>query len=131
MTLVNSSGDRVRVPARVGRTLTQAAKAFGYEDLRCPCEGTLPTVTQHASAGGWEEPTFGEGAYCFHCMVILPEAQAAALPRTIDDEEQRLADYPFREDVGASTRLGCKVKVTKDMDGMVVYIPDGAESESR
>lgn len=131
MTLVNSAGERVRIPARVGRTLTQAAVAYGYTDLRCPCEGTSPTVKQHATAGGWEEPTFGEGAYCSQCLVVLPEELAKTMPRIVDDEEQRLADHPFRDEVGSSSRLGCKVHITPSMEGMVVFVPDGAESESR
>ncbi len=121
----------MRIPARVGRTLTQAAVAYGYTDLRCPCEGTSPTVKQHSTAGGWEEPTFGEGAYCSQCLVVMPEALAKDLPRIVDDEEQRLADHPFRDEIGSSSRLGCKVHITPSMEGMVVFVPDGAEPESR
>jgi ferredoxin len=99
--------------------------------LRSPCEGTIAATKQHKTAGGWDEPTFGEGAYCSHCLVVLPEDKAGLVSEKVDDESQRLADYPFREDVGQTSRLGCRVEVTRDMDGMVVFVPNGAETESR
>ena len=129
ITLVNSLGERVRVPAHIGETLTKAAARFNYGDLRSPCEGTAKAVTHHKTAGGWDEPTFGEGTYCSHCLVILPEGTDAGMIQ--QDEADRLLDYPFRSDVGSSSRLGCRVEVTASMDGMVVYVPDGAEIEGR
>jgi ferredoxin len=118
------------MPARIGHSLTEAARDFGYETLRSPCEGTKAAITQHTTAGGWDEPTFGEGAYCSHCMVILPQDKVGLVKSPTFDEKDRLLDYPFQNEVGPSTRLGCRVMITKEMDGMVVFVPDGAEMES-
>ena len=44
-----------------------------------------------------------------------------------DAEAGRLEEYPFKEDMTETSRLGCCVPVTKDMDGMLVYVPDNED----
>ena len=75
------------------------------------------------------EPKYGEGAYCSNCHVIIPRSHASLLPAKRADEEARLAEYPFPEDMTDTSRLACQVDVTADMHGMVVYVPDGPPTD--
>ena len=75
------------------------------------------------------EPKYGEGAFCSNCHVIIPRSHASLLPAKRADEEARLAEYPFPEDMTDTSRLACQVDVTADMHGMVVYVPDGPPSD--
>lgn len=79
--------------------------------------------------GGWYEPKYGEGAQCHYCHVIIPKAHASSLPPKRADESEQLATYPFPEDMADTSRLACQVKVSRDMDGMIVYVPDGPPSD--
>ncbi len=79
--------------------------------------------------GQWYEPKYGEGAQCHYCHVIIPKAQHEALPPKRPDEVEQLSTYPFPEDLTDTSRLACQVKITKEMDNMVVYVPDGPPSD--
>jgi hypothetical protein len=68
---------------------------------------------------GRYEPKYGEGALCSNCHVIIPHSHFAALPPKRADEEGRLAEHPFPEDVTDTSRLACQVTVTPAMHGMV------------
>ncbi len=86
--------------------------------------GGSPEFALHKE-GNWVEPKYGEGASCFYCHVIIPSSHYHMLPPKMPDEVSQLKDYPFREDITETSRLGCQVTLTKDMDGMIVYVPDG------
>ena len=75
------------------------------------------------------EPKYGEGAFCSNCHVIIPRSHASLIPSKRADEEARLQEYPFPEDMTDTSQLACQVEVTADMHGMVVYVPDGPPSD--
>lgn len=79
--------------------------------------------------GNWFEPKYGEGASCYFCHVIVPKSHYDLLPPKRPDEVEQLAQYPFPEDMTDTSRLACQVVLTKEMDGMVIYIPDGPPSD--
>lgn len=130
LVLVNTLGQRVRVPGKLGQTVAEAAASAGFDDLRAPCCNALPQTVKHTTAGGWVEPKFGEGAYCSHCMVIVPQDRVKAMPPVLPDEAERLAEYPFKDEMTTTSRLACRVKITKEMDGMTVFVPNGADYET-
>jgi len=90
--------------------------------------GGSPTAILHEK-GNWYEPKYGEGPQCHYCHVIIPRSHYNKLPPKQTNELERLQDYPFPEDMTETSRLACQVKITKDMDGMLVYIPDGPPSD--
>ncbi|KAF6744303.1 ferredoxin [Ephemerocybe angulata] len=57
---------------------------------------------------------------CSTCHVILPEDKYDLLPEPEDDENDML-DMAFG--LTDTSRLGCQVKLTKALDGMVVTLP--------
>lgn len=61
--------------------------------------------------------------------MIVPKSHYHLLPPKRPDETQQLQQYPFPEDMTDTSRLACQVVLTKGMDGMVVYIPDGPPSD--
>jgi ferredoxin len=69
------------------------------EDYECACEGSLA---------------------CSTCHVILDEASYDKLEPAEDDENDML-DLAYG--LTKTSRLGCQIKLTKDLDGMKVKIP--------
>ena len=128
VTFVNYAGERTRLPGRVGDSLFDVAKRHKYAHVDGACGGGgSPRDLLHKD-GGWYEPKYGEGAACYFCHVIIPKSHYAALPPKRPDELSQLRKYPFPEDMTDTSRLACQVRLSKDMDGMVVYVPDGPPS---
>ena len=58
---------------------------------------------------------------CGTCHVILSEEWFRKLGAPADNEEQMLSMTPER---ASSSRLGCQVIVTEEMDGSTVHLPE-------
>lgn len=72
----------------------------------------------------WMEPTFGEGPSSgFDHVILHGNGSTTAEPRS-ERELSLLSDYWDDDEVFDDSRLACMVTVTKDMDGMIVYVPD-------
>ena len=109
--------------------LLDVAKRHKYTHVDGACGGGgSPRDLLHKD-GGWYEPKYGEGASCYFCHVIVPKSHYDLLPPKRPDEVEQLAQYPFPEDMTDTSRLACQVVLTKEMDGMVIYIPDGPPSD--
>lgn len=57
---------------------------------------------------------------CSTCHLILPPSLYDALPEPSEDEEDML-DMAFG--LTETSRLGCQITVTADMDGVVLEMP--------
>ena len=57
---------------------------------------------------------------CSTCHVILPEEYFDKLPEPSDDENDML-DMAFG--LTDTSRLGCQVQLTKDLDGITITLP--------
>ena len=57
---------------------------------------------------------------CSTCHLIFPQQIYDTLPESSEDEEDML-DMAFG--LTETSRLGCQVNVTTEMDGMVVQMP--------
>lgn len=57
---------------------------------------------------------------CSTCHVILPEEFYDRLPEP-DDDENDMLDMAFG--LTDTSRLGCQVKLTKELDGIVCTLP--------
>ena len=62
----------------------------------------------------------GGACACATCHVYVGPAWAAALPPKSDMEEAML---DFAQVVAPTSRLSCQLRVTSDMDGLVVRVP--------
>ena len=63
---------------------------------------------------------FGGACACATCHVFVDEAWLAKLPKKEDMEETML---DFAPDMAANSRLSCQIKVTPELDGLVVRMP--------
>ena len=62
----------------------------------------------------------GGACACATCHVYVDPAWAAALPPKSDMEEAML---DFAQVVAPTSRLSCQLRVTSDMDGLIVRVP--------
>ena len=62
----------------------------------------------------------GGACACATCHVYVDEAWLAKLPPKEDMEETML---DFAPDMAANSRLSCQIKVTPELDGLVVRMP--------
>ena len=62
----------------------------------------------------------GGACACATCHVFVDEAWLAKLPKKEDMEETML---DFAPDMAANSRLSCQIKVTPQLDGLVVRMP--------
>jgi len=62
----------------------------------------------------------GGGCTCATCHCYVRSPWFERLPAPIEDEKEMLA-YVWRP--RANSRLSCQVKVTRDLDGMIVDVP--------
>lgn len=68
---------------------------------------------------------------CATCHVHIARQWISKLPKMADDEQETLE---FAEGVDDTSRLSCQIKITDEMDGLIVYVPEsqyyaGSESE--
>jgi len=72
----------------------------------------------------WIEPTFGEGATSgFDHVVLVGKGSDKAARKTYAEDLQLTSEWDF-DQIFAGSRLACSVTLTKDMDGMLIYVPD-------
>lgn len=62
---------------------------------------------------------------CSTCHVILPEEYYDLLPEPEDDENDML-DMAFG--LTDTSRLGCQVKLTKELDGLIATLPSATRN---
>lgn len=102
MTFIGRDGTPQEVDAPLGYTLLQIARENDV-DIEGACEGCLACATCHVH--------------------VAPEWYDK-LPAPSDDEEDML-DLAFN--LTDTSRLGCQIRITEDLDGLVVTLPpDGS-----
>ena len=89
---------RMTVPARIGESLLETAHRNEI-DLEGACEGVCA---------------------CSTCHLIIPSAIYNTLPEASENEEDML-DMAFG--LTETSRLGCQIKVTSEMEGIVLEMP--------
>jgi ferredoxin len=98
ITFIQPDGSHKSVYARVGESLLQTAHRNDI-DLEGACEGVCA---------------------CSTCHLILPASLYDQLPEASEDEEDML-DMAFG--LTETSRLGCQIVVTADMEGMELEMP--------
>jgi 2Fe-2S ferredoxin len=98
MTFVNKDGSRTEVEAPSGQSVLEIARANDI-DIEGACEGSLA---------------------CSTCHVIVDPTDFERLAEASEDEEDML-DLAFG--LTATSRLGCQIIMSQELDGMTVTLP--------
>ena len=99
ITYINVDGAPRTVDAEVGATVMETAIKNGVPGIEAECGGACACSTCHVYVEeGWKEKT-GE-------------------PSPMEED---MLDFAF--DVKPTSRLSCQIKVTEDLDGLVVTVP--------
>jgi 2Fe-2S ferredoxin len=106
MIFVERDGTRREVDAPLGLSVLEVAHKHGV-DIEGACEGSLA---------------------CSTCHVIVDPAWYARLAKATEDEEDML-DLAFG--LQATSRLGCQIVMTPELDGLVVKLPAATRNVSR
>ncbi|KAJ3198644.1 hypothetical protein HDU67_003463, partial [Dinochytrium kinnereticum] len=103
VTYITSDGEKVTVNAKDGWNLLDIAHTYDIE-LEGACEGSLA---------------------CSTCHVIMEQKFYDKLEEP-SDEENDMLDLAFG--LTDTSRLGCQVAMSKDLDGMTIKIPSATRN---
>ncbi len=98
VTFIERDGGRRKVEAKAGQTLLDIAHQHGI-DIEGACEGAMA---------------------CSTCHVIVDPDWYGHLPEPSEDEEDML---DFASNLVETSRLGCQIEITPELDGLVVRLP--------
>lgn len=98
ITFIRRDGTPLVAEAIPGQTLLKIAQGAGI-DLEGSCGGAMA---------------------CSTCHLVIDSVWYAKLPSPGSDESDILDLAP---NLTRTSRLGCQIKVTEDMDGLVVRVP--------
>jgi 2Fe-2S ferredoxin len=103
ITFIERNGTRKTCDAPLGLSLLEIAHR-NMVDLEGACEGSLA---------------------CSTCHVVIEPEWYDLLPEASEDEEDML-DLAFG--LTKTSRLGCQIIVTEELDGLVVSLPSGTRN---
>ncbi len=100
ITFIQPDGTSETVDATVGQTVMEVAKLADVAGIEAECGGACACATCHVYvAEDWREKT-GKAA----------------------EMEEDMLDFAF--DVREESRLSCQIKVTEELDGLIVQVPN-------
>lgn len=104
ITFITQDGEKKTVNAPLGITFLEIAHRNGI-DIEGACEGCLA---------------------CSTCHLIVADEDFERLPDPSEDEEDMLdLAYGLTE----TSRLGCQIVMSEELDGLVVRLPGGANNQ--
>jgi len=103
MTFILKDGSRKEVEAPLGLSVLEIAHR-NHVDIEGACEGSLA---------------------CSTCHVIIDPEWYELLQAASEDEEDML-DLAFG--LTHTSRLGCQIKITEELDGLVVSLPSATRN---
>jgi len=106
MTFIEPDGTRKEVDAPLGLSVLEVAHKAGL-DLEGACEGSLA---------------------CSTCHVIVEPEWFDVLSEATEDEEDML-DLAFG--LTKTSRLGCQIIMTEELDGLAVRLPGGSRNAQK
>jgi ferredoxin, 2Fe-2S len=101
ITFIHPNGKNDRVDVSDGESAMQAATRHGLDGILAECGGN---------------------AMCATCHVYVDDSWLARLPAMGDDEDALLDGAAAERQ--PSSRLSCQIKLTSDLDGLVLRLPD-------
>lgn len=101
VTFVKHNGERIKTKGKLGDSLLDVVVNNNIDlDGFGACEGTLT---------------------CSTCHLIFSKADFDRLPEKAGDEELDMLDLAY--DLTDTSRLGCQIILSKDLDGLEVRVP--------
>lgn len=98
---VRANGERIEANGKVGDTLLDIVTNNEIDlDGFGACQGTVT---------------------CSTCHLILPKEVYESLPEKPSTDETDMLDLVY--ELTDTSRLGCQITMTKDLDGLEVYVP--------
>lgn len=104
MTFIETDGTRREVDAPLGLSILEVARRHNI-DLEGACEGSLA---------------------CSTCHIVVDSQWYDLLPDASEDEEDML-DLAFG--LTKTSRLGCQIRITEELDGLTVRLPGGSNNQ--
>lgn len=98
MTFIDPQGNRREIEAEEGMSLLEIAHANGI-DIEGACEGVMACSTCH--------------------VIVDPEWFPKLRPSSEDESDMLDLAYGLTR----TSRLGCQIRLTADLDGLVVTLP--------
>lgn len=103
ITFLHKDGRTTEIDAPENWSIMQVAVEHGIDEIEGACGGAMACATCHCYiAPSWEE-------------------RVEEQDNEKSDEEEDILDTAF--DVRDTSRLGCQVKLTEDLDGLTVALP--------
>ncbi|KAJ0407302.1 hypothetical protein ATCC90586_002230 [Pythium insidiosum] len=126
--LVDYEGNRHFVQGRVGQTLRQACE---MNDVGLIKDDSMGGGGVHSAerADYYRESLFGEGSVSAQSHVIVSNEWISKLP-VPNDQELHILEYVPEGDRSANSRLGTEIVLTKELDGLVVAVPEAPPVET-
>ena len=106
MVFIEVDGTRREVEAPLGLSVLEIARKNDI-DLEGACEGSLA---------------------CSTCHVVVSSEWYELLADATEDEEDML-DLAFG--LTKTSRLGCQIKITEELDGLTVSLPGGTNNQQK
>jgi len=120
LNFVDPSGARRQVPGYIGKTIYDTCEAHGI-DLG---PASVGAAVEEVRSSTWTEPLFGEGPTTgFDHVLITGNGSDKAKPMTYQ-EEKAMSDYWDDDEIFPESRLATQIVLTKEMNGMTVFVPD-------
>lgn len=103
ITFIRKDGSQMDVEAHENWSIMQVARAHNIDEIEGACGGAMACATCH----------------CY----IHPDwiARVEAEDNEKSEEEEDMLDVAF--DVRETSRLGCQVKLTSALDGLIIGLP--------
>ncbi|MFM2279688.1 MAG: ferredoxin, electron transport IRON-sulfur protein [Pseudomonadota bacterium] len=100
LVIIESDGNRHELEVAVGSTVMENAVRNSIPGIVAECGGACACAT---------------------CHVYVDEAFAAKAGQP-DPMEEDMLDFAY--DVRPTSRLSCQIKMTQDLDGLTVHVPE-------
>jgi len=121
-TLVDYKGEARSYAGLSGQRLSEAAAMYPDSPLADDSRGGgLPA--QRVNSATWTEDVFGEGPISSLAHVVFRQDWYAKLPAPMPHEAALLGDLDPADRTPYS-RLATEIVLSKDLDGVVIYVPD-------
>jgi len=100
---VSPDGEEIQVSGEIGSTLLELAQSVGI-DIEGACEGNMA---------------------CSTCHIVVEDKFFGLLQEASEDEEEML---DLASDLRRTSRLGCQVYLTKELDGVRLFVPKNSRN---
>lgn len=129
VTLLDFEGHRHYIKGRIGQNLREACVMNGLDLIKDDSNGGGGTYSAIRTPT-FTESLFGEGMPSPQSHVIVVNEWFDKLPPPSDNEKEVLDLYLSEDDLTATSRLATEIKLSKDLDGIMVVVPEAPPVET-